>query len=212
MNISSFFFFLLVVFVVVRSVQHSVHVHGRGCQVLFGRTCLGTRSFAFTWHHLSRSQARKVNFAFHFDFTILFFLFKHFAFFFFFLHSFVLLSILLDADGHISLTDFGLSKESLQDKKTYSFCGTVEYMAPEIVTRKGHTNAVDWWSFGVLMFEMLTGVLPFKGQNRVETLKQIIKYDFLFFFLQILITYSLVLYLLIRSHDQTELNCRCRLF
>ena len=84
-------------------------------------------------------------------------------------------SILLDADGHISLTDFGLSKESLQDKKTYSFCGTVEYMAPEIVTRKGHTNAVDWWSFGVLMFEMLTGVLPFKGQNRVETLKQIIK-------------------------------------
>jgi serine/threonine protein kinase len=86
-------------------------------------------------------------------------------------------SILLDADGHISLTDFGLSKESLQDKKTYSFCGTVEYMAPEIVTRKGHTNAVDWWSFGVLMFEMLTGVLPFKGQNRVETLKQIIKYE-----------------------------------
>lgn len=89
-------------------------------------------------------------------------------------------SILLDADGHISLTDFGLSKESLQDKKTYSFCGTVEYMAPEIVTRKGHTNAVDWWSFGVLMFEMLTGVLPFKGQNRVETLKQIIKYEYTF--------------------------------
>ena len=60
-------------------------------------------------------------------------------------------SILLDADGHISLPDFGLSKEALDDQKAYSFCGTVEYMAPEVVTRKGHTNAADWWSFGVLM-------------------------------------------------------------
>lgn len=61
------------------------------------------------------------------------------------------LSILLDADGHISLTDFGLCKESLEDQKTYSFCGTVEYMAPEVVNRRGHTTAADWWSFGVLL-------------------------------------------------------------
>ena len=60
-------------------------------------------------------------------------------------------SILLDADGHISLTDFGLSKEALDDKKAYSFCGTVEYMAPEVVSRKGHSFAADWWSYGVLM-------------------------------------------------------------
>lgn len=60
-------------------------------------------------------------------------------------------SILLDADGHISLTDFGLSKLPLNDQKTYSFCGTVEYMAPEVVNRKGHSFAADWWSFGVLM-------------------------------------------------------------
>ena len=60
-------------------------------------------------------------------------------------------SILLGADGHISLTDFGLSKEALDDKKAYSFCGTVEYMAPEVVSRRGHTFAADWWSFGVLM-------------------------------------------------------------
>ena len=49
--------------------------------------------------------------------------------------------------------DFGLSKESIFDveKKTYSFCGTVEYMAPEVVNRRGHGTASDWWSFGVLM-------------------------------------------------------------
>jgi len=58
---------------------------------------------------------------------------------------------LLDTEGHISLTDFGLSKQPLDDSKAYSFCGTVEYMAPEIVNRKGHTFTADWWSFGVLM-------------------------------------------------------------
>lgn len=63
----------------------------------------------------------------------------------------VLFSILLDADGHISLTDFGLSKLPLDDQKAYSFCGTVEYMAPEVVNRKGHSFVADWWSFGVLM-------------------------------------------------------------
>jgi len=60
-------------------------------------------------------------------------------------------SILLDTDGHISLTDFGLSKQPLDDEKAYSFCGTVEYMAPEVVNRKGHSYVADWWSFGVLM-------------------------------------------------------------
>lgn len=84
-------------------------------------------------------------------------------------------NILLDSDGHISLTDFGLSKEALNDQKAYSFCGTVEYMAPEVINRKGHTMAADWWSFGVLMFEMLTGGLPFQGTNRKETMIQILK-------------------------------------
>ncbi|KAL8570504.1 Ribosomal protein S6 kinase alpha-3 [Nucella lapillus] len=85
-------------------------------------------------------------------------------------------NILLDTEGHIKLTDFGLSKESIFDeKKTYSFCGTVEYMAPEVVNRKGHSTAADWWSYGVLMFEMLTGALPFQGANRKETMTQILK-------------------------------------
>ncbi|XKL62061.1 hypothetical protein PGB90_001894 [Kerria lacca] len=83
--------------------------------------------------------------------------------------------ILLDADGHISLTDFGLSKLPLNDQKTFSFCGTVEYMAPEVVNRKGHSFAADWWSFGVLMYEMLTGTLPFQGSNRKETMSQILR-------------------------------------
>ncbi|XP_016999321.2 ribosomal protein S6 kinase 2 beta [Drosophila takahashii] len=84
-------------------------------------------------------------------------------------------NILLDEHGHIALTDFGLSKQPLDGSKTYSFCGTVEYMAPEIVNRKGHDFAADWWSFGVLMYEMLTGNLPFHGQTRQETMNQILR-------------------------------------
>lgn len=84
-------------------------------------------------------------------------------------------NILLDAKGHLKLTDFGLSKESLDNSKTYSFCGTVEYMAPEVVNRKGHTTAADWWSFGVLMYELLTGSLPFQASHRKETMEMILK-------------------------------------
>lgn len=84
-------------------------------------------------------------------------------------------NILLDEHGHIALTDFGLSKQPLDGSKTYSFCGTVEYMAPEIVNRKGHDFAADWWSFGVLMYEMLTGNLPFHGATRQETMNQILR-------------------------------------
>uniref|UniRef100_A0AAY4EKB8 non-specific serine/threonine protein kinase n=1 Tax=Denticeps clupeoides TaxID=299321 RepID=A0AAY4EKB8_9TELE len=85
-------------------------------------------------------------------------------------------NILLDEEGHIKITDFGLSKEAIDnDKRAYSFCGTIEYMAPEVVNRRGHTQSADWWSFGVLMFEMLTGSLPFQGKNRKETMALILK-------------------------------------
>lgn len=85
-------------------------------------------------------------------------------------------NILLDTEGHIKLTDFGLSKESMFDEsKAFSFCGTVEYMAPEVINRKGHDTTADWWSYGVLMFEMLTGSLPFQGQNRKDTMTMILK-------------------------------------
>ena len=86
-------------------------------------------------------------------------------------------NILLGADGHIKLTDFGLSKESFEydPKKAESFCGTVEYMAPEVVSRSGHSYECDWWSYAVLMYEMLTGALPFTGKDRRETMERIMK-------------------------------------
>uniref|UniRef100_A0A8C9TPN5 Ribosomal protein S6 kinase n=1 Tax=Scleropages formosus TaxID=113540 RepID=A0A8C9TPN5_SCLFO len=73
-------------------------------------------------------------------------------------------NILLDEDGHIKLTDFGLSKESIDhENKAYSFCGTVEYMAPEVVNRRGHTHSADWWSYGVLMVRT---ILPMSTKTR----------------------------------------------
>eukprot|EP00043_Microstomoeca_roanoka_P027278 m.13995 g.13995 ORF g.13995 m.13995 type:complete len:748 (-) comp7482_c0_seq1:51-2294(-) len=84
-------------------------------------------------------------------------------------------NILLDESGHIALTDFGLCKEYTEEGKTFSFCGTVEYMAPEVVNRKGHDQSADWWSFGVLMYEMLTGELPFTSDNRKTTMQMILK-------------------------------------
>ncbi|CAG5099062.1 Oidioi.mRNA.OKI2018_I69.XSR.g16215.t1.cds [Oikopleura dioica] len=85
-------------------------------------------------------------------------------------------NILLAGDGHVKLTDFGLSKEYFEDaEKAESFCGTVEYMAPEVVSRKGHDHVCDWWSYAVLMYEMLTGKLPFQGRDRRETMNQILK-------------------------------------
>lgn len=86
-------------------------------------------------------------------------------------------NILLDHEGHVAITDFGLSKEYPSDSagKAFSFCGTVEYMAPEVVSRAGHDQSADWWSFGVLMFEMLTGELPFTSDNRKTTMNLILR-------------------------------------
>lgn len=73
-------------------------------------------------------------------------------------------NILLDADGHIKITDFGLSKE-IPEGTTHTFCGTPEYLAPEVLKGQGHGTAVDWWSLGTLIYEMLTGLPPFYSQN-----------------------------------------------
>lgn len=77
-------------------------------------------------------------------------------------------NILIDANGHIVLTDFGLSRELVfENERAHSFCGTIEYMAPEIVksNQNGHDASVDWWSVGVLTFELLTGSSPFSSEE-----------------------------------------------
>ena len=84
-------------------------------------------------------------------------------------------NLLLDSDGHIALTDFGLSKENFNHRRSYSVCGTWEYMAPEVLCGKGYDFSVDWWSLGVLMYEMLVGVCPFEGENKKETMAKVMK-------------------------------------
>jgi serine/threonine protein kinase len=75
-------------------------------------------------------------------------------------------NILIDKLGHIKLTDFGLSKLLDEEaQKTYTLCGTPEYLAPEIIFEKGYDKTCDWFSFGVLMFEMLCGFHPFKQKK-----------------------------------------------
>jgi len=84
-------------------------------------------------------------------------------------------NVLIDAAGHIRLTDFGLSKEGISDSAAgaNSFCGTPEYLAPEILNRQGHGRAVDWWSLGALLYEMLTGLPPFYTQDREKLFEKI---------------------------------------
>lgn len=72
-------------------------------------------------------------------------------------------NLLLDKDGHLKLTDFGFAKRL--DNRTWTLCGTPEYLAPEIVQNKGHNKAVDWWALGILIYEMLAGYPPFYDDN-----------------------------------------------
>ena len=84
-------------------------------------------------------------------------------------------NILIQADGHIALTDFGLAKDGVVSfvAGAKSFCGTPEYLAPEIIHRKGHGKAVDWWSLGMLIYELLTGLPPWYTKNRLHLFEDI---------------------------------------
>jgi p70 ribosomal S6 kinase len=83
-------------------------------------------------------------------------------------------NILMDADGHVMLTDFGLAKEIDESSRSNSMCGTTEYMAPEILMSKGHNKDADWWSAGILLYEMLTGKPPYTHANRKKLQQKII--------------------------------------
>lgn len=74
---------------------------------------------------------------------------------------------MLDKDGHIKITDFGLSKVCHNGTQmTYSMCGTPEYIAPEVIVGKGYTQTADWFSFGSVLYDMLTGKPPFYSKNK----------------------------------------------
>lgn len=68
-------------------------------------------------------------------------------------------NLLIAADGHLKITDFGFAKH-IEDR-TFTLCGTPEYLAPEIIMSVGHNCSVDWWALGILLFEMLAGYPPF---------------------------------------------------
>lgn len=82
-------------------------------------------------------------------------------------------NLLLQANGYLKLIDFGLSK--MTKDKTYTICGTIEYLAPEIILNKGYGKSVDWWALGILLYEMLVGAPPFLDGNSINLYTKILK-------------------------------------
>ncbi|PVU90086.1 hypothetical protein BB561_005025 [Smittium simulii] len=90
-------------------------------------------------------------------------------------------NIMLGADGHIKIADYGLCKEHMPyGATTHTFCGTPEFMAPEIVLEQRYGKAVDWWAFGVLIYEMLLGQSPFRGEGEEEIFDSILEDEVLY--------------------------------
>ncbi|CAO3622555.1 unnamed protein product [Cunninghamella blakesleeana] len=90
-------------------------------------------------------------------------------------------NIMLCLDGHIKLVDYGLCKENIwHNDTTNTFCGTPEFMAPEILLEQKYGRAVDWWAFGVLIYEMLLGQSPFKGEDEDEIFDAILEDEILY--------------------------------
>lgn len=83
-------------------------------------------------------------------------------------------NVMLDRNGHIKIADFGMCKENIfGEKQASTFCGTPDYIAPEILQGLKYSFSVDWWSFGVLLYEMLIGQSPFHGDDEDELFESI---------------------------------------
>lgn len=82
-------------------------------------------------------------------------------------------NVLIDTQGYLKLTDFGFAK--VCEGRTYTLCGTPEYLAPEILLNKGHGKPVDWWEFGVLLYEMIAGIDPFNDEDPMLIYQKILK-------------------------------------
>eukprot|EP00854_Cymbomonas_tetramitiformis_P013461 gene13461-15908_t len=89
-------------------------------------------------------------------------------------------NLLIDNDGYLKLADFGFAKKLKNGEKTYTTCGTPDYMAPELLTQQGHTGAVDWWALGILIYEMTTGTTPFYADDEIQRFKLIQKGKIMF--------------------------------
>lgn len=84
-------------------------------------------------------------------------------------------NLLLDDQGHVKLTDFGFAKIIPNKEKSFTMVGTPEYVAPEIIAKEGHGKAVDWWAFGIVLFEILLGYTPFCGDNMDDIFANVIE-------------------------------------
>lgn len=82
-------------------------------------------------------------------------------------------NLLLDKNGYLKVIDFGFAK-NLGGKRTFTLCGTPDYLAPEILKNTGHDKAVDWWALGILIYEMLAGKPPFESKDHMDTYKKIL--------------------------------------
>lgn len=89
-------------------------------------------------------------------------------------------NVMLDADGHVKVADFGMCKEGIKEHLATTFCGTPDYIAPEIIQEVPYGPSVDWWALGVLLYEMMAGQPPFDAETEEELFPAILNAEVLF--------------------------------